>query len=106
MNALRRIRAIAQKEARQLARDRLTVAMVVGIPMLQILLFGYAINMDVRNLRAGVADQAGTALSRELVGDLQAGQVLRFVTEAPTPVPCSSNCIARVHSIIPALPAE
>ncbi len=85
MNALRRIRAIAQKEARQLARDRLTVAMVVGIPMLQILLFGYAINMDVRNLRAGVADQAGTALSRELVGDLQAGQVLRFVTEAPTP---------------------
>ena len=85
MNALRRISAIAGKEMRQLARDRLTLGMVIGIPMLQILLFGYAINMDVRNLRAGVADEAGTALSRQLVGDMQAGQVVRFVVQVPTP---------------------
>ncbi|MGD1976488.1 MAG: ABC transporter permease [Gammaproteobacteria bacterium] len=85
MKALRRIGAIAGKEMRQLARDRLTLGMVIGIPMLQILLFGYAINMDVRNLRAGVADEAGTALSRQLVGDMQAGQVVRFVVQVPTP---------------------
>jgi ABC-2 type transport system permease protein len=85
MKVLRRIRAIAGKETRQLARDRLTLGMVIGIPMLQILLFGYAINMDVRNLRAGVADEAGTALSRQLVGDMQAGQVVRFVVQTLTP---------------------
>lgn len=85
MMALRRIRAIAGKEARQLVRDRLTLGMVVGIPMLQILLFGYAINMDVRNLRAGVSDQAGTTLSRQLISDLQAGQVVRFVSQVSTP---------------------
>ena len=81
MKSLRRIRAVAGKEARQLARDRLTLAMVIGIPMLQILLFGYAINMDVRHLRAGVADEAGTALSRQVAGDLQASQVVRFVLQ-------------------------
>lgn len=85
MKALRRIRAIAGKEARQLARDRLTLGMVIGIPMLQILLFGYAINMDVRHLRAGVADEANTTLSRQLVEDMQAGQVVRFVLQSQGP---------------------
>jgi ABC-2 type transport system permease protein len=75
---LRRIRAIAAKEIRQLRRDRLTIGMVVGIPLIQILLFGYAINLDVRGLRAAVADQADTARSRALVADLRATQVLRF----------------------------
>lgn len=50
MSAVRRIRAIAQKEFRQLARDRLTFAMVIGIPLILITLFGYAINLDVRGL--------------------------------------------------------
>lgn len=67
---------MAGKEVRQLRRDRLTVGMVVGVPLLQILLFGYAINLDVRHLRGGIADQAGTAMSRQLVMDVQASQVL------------------------------
>ena len=45
--------------------------MIVGIPVMQMLLFGYAINTDVRNLRAAVADQASTHLSREFVADLR-----------------------------------
>lgn len=73
---LRRIIAMTGKEVRQLRRDRLTVGMVIGVPLLQILLFGYAINLDVRDLRGGIADQAGTAMSRQLVMDVQASQVL------------------------------
>ncbi len=38
--------------------------MIVGCRSMQLLLFGYAINTDVRHLRAGVADQADTQLSR------------------------------------------
>jgi ABC-2 type transport system permease protein len=76
MKSLRRIRAIAQKEVRQLRRDRLTIGMVIGIPLIQILLFGFAINLDVRGLSAAVADEAGTAASRALVADLRATQVL------------------------------
>jgi ABC-2 type transport system permease protein len=72
------IHAIALKEIRQLRRDRLTFGMIIGIPLMQMLLFGYAINFDVRNLRAGVLDEANTTASRALIADLQASGVARF----------------------------
>lgn len=43
---LRRLWAIMLKELRQLRRDRITLAMIVGIPVMQLLLFGYAINLN------------------------------------------------------------
>jgi len=67
-----------RKELRQLKRDRLTFAMIVGIPIMQMLLFGYAINTDVRNLAAAVADQAESHLSRQFIADLGQTQVLDF----------------------------
>jgi ABC-2 type transport system permease protein len=76
---LDRISAVMVKEVRQLARDRLTFGMIVGIPLMQMLLFGYAINFDVRSLRAAVVDDAGTSLSRRYVADLQASGVVEFV---------------------------
>ncbi len=76
---LDRIGAVMVKEVRQLARDRLTFGMIVGIPLMQMLLFGYAINFDVRSLRAAVVDDAGTSLSRRFIADLQASGVVEFV---------------------------
>lgn len=84
MNSLSRLGAIIKKEVRQLRRDRLTFGMVFGLPIIQILLFGYAINTDVRHLRAAVADQANTHLSRELVANIGATQVVDFIHEATT----------------------
>jgi ABC-2 type transport system permease protein len=78
-----RVLAIASKEVRQLRRDRLTGAMIVGIPLIQILIFGYGINFDVRHIRAGVSDYANTSASRALVSQLQASQVVDFVARAP-----------------------
>lgn len=74
-----------RKELRQLKRDRITVAMIVGIPIGQMLLFGYAINTDVRNLKSAVANQANTQLSRQFVAELRETQVLdfRFSVESP-----------------------
>jgi ABC-2 type transport system permease protein len=54
------------KEVAQLRRDRFTVAMMVGIPALQLVLFGYAIQMDVRHQKLVVLDQAQTQESRLL----------------------------------------
>jgi ABC-2 type transport system permease protein len=76
MEALQRIFAIVLKEVRQLRRDRLSFGMIVGIPVMQLLLFGYAINTDVRHLSAGLADLSGTAASRQLVMDLANTQVI------------------------------
>ena len=81
----RQIFAVMVKELRQMARDRMTVAMMLGIPTLQLLLFGYAINLDVRNLPAAVADMADSGGSRALVQDLFATGVIRPVAGARTP---------------------
>lgn len=83
-NFLSRTLAIAAKEVVQLRRDRLTFGMIIGIPALQLLLFGYAINTDVRHLSAGVADQAGTRRARELVAAVEASQVADVVARAAT----------------------
>jgi ABC-2 type transport system permease protein len=74
--SLRRLASIVVKELRQLRRDRLTFAMIVGIPAMQLILFGYAINLDVRNLQTAVLDQAHTARSRELVAQMGATGVI------------------------------
>ena len=74
-----RILAVMLKELRQLSRDRLTFGMIVGIPLMQMLLFGYAINFDVRGIRAAVVDEADTSHSRALIADLGATGVVRFL---------------------------
>jgi ABC-2 type transport system permease protein len=81
---LERLAAVAAKEVRQLARDRITIGLIVGIPAIQLLLFGYAINFDVRGVGTVVLDQARSSLSRRLVGDLGATQVLGEIRQART----------------------
>jgi ABC-2 type transport system permease protein len=76
MKALQRILAVVMKEVRQLRRDRLTFAMIIGIPTMQLLLFGYAINFDVRHLSAGVADLSASAASRQYVMEMAHAQVI------------------------------
>lgn len=85
MTSISRLLAVMRKEFLQLKRDRLTFAMIVGVPVMQMLLFGYAINTDVRNLASAVADQSGTHLSRQFVADLGQTQVLdmRYTVETP-----------------------
>ncbi len=82
MKSLQRIFAIIRKEVRQLRRDRLTFGMIVGIPVIQLLMFGYAINMDVRHLDAAVVDLAGTSASRQIVMDLSQSQIVRVIAQA------------------------
>jgi ABC-2 type transport system permease protein len=81
----RRLSAVMLKEVRQLRRDRITLAMVLGIPVFQLILFGYAINMNLRGLAAGIADQANSAASRALVMDMVASGVIAPRLAATSP---------------------
>jgi drug efflux transport system permease protein len=65
--SLRKIRAIATKELRQSARDPLSLAMLLGLPALMLVLYGYAINFDVRHVALAVQDLDMSPESRELV---------------------------------------
>ncbi|MCL1059367.1 ABC transporter permease [Shewanella gelidimarina] len=78
MKALYRIQAIVSKELIQLKRDRMTFGMVIMIPLIQLMLFGFAINTNIRDIPVGVIDQSQTALSRVLVQTVRATQVVKF----------------------------
>ena len=72
MNLKLRALVIAKKELIQLRRDRMTLAMTIALPIVQLLLFGYAINTDVRHIATLVYDQDRTAQSRDLARSMEA----------------------------------
>jgi ABC-2 type transport system permease protein len=73
-SAPERIRAVLLKEVIQMRRDRLTFAMIVGIPIIQLVLFGYAINSDPKRLPTAmvVADEGPVA--RAIVAGMQTSE--------------------------------
>jgi ABC-2 type transport system permease protein len=64
---MRKTLAVGRKELRQIARDRRTLLILLFVPALFLLLYGYALNFDIRNIRLAVEDRDRTATSRELV---------------------------------------
>src|SRR2546427_11266146 len=64
---MRKVLAVALKEMRQASRDPLTLALLLGIPAAMLLLYGYALNFDVRHVALAVQDRDGSAGSRELI---------------------------------------
>jgi len=70
--SLQRLMAMFVKEFIQLRRDRPTFAMIVGIPLMQLLLFGFAINTDPKHLPTALLVQDDGPFARALVGALGA----------------------------------
>ena len=66
-----RMMAVLAKEFTQLVRDRLTYAMIIGVPVFQLLLFGYAINTDPKHLPTAVLVQDQGQFARSVIGSLQ-----------------------------------
>jgi ABC-2 type transport system permease protein len=65
---LTRTAMMAWKEFIQIGRDARTLTVVIVMPLLLLMIYGYAINLDVKHLRLGVFDQDRTPASRDLVG--------------------------------------
>jgi ABC-2 type transport system permease protein len=64
---MRKTLAVAIKELRQVARDPLSLGMLLGIPGLMLLLYGYAVNFDVRHVALAVQDRDHSQASRDLI---------------------------------------
>ncbi len=71
---MRRLRALLIKEFIQMRRDRLTFAMMIGLPIVQLLVFGFAINTDVKHLPTAVYDQSMQQDSRDFLAALTASE--------------------------------
>ncbi len=75
--------SIVRKEFLQLKRDRVTFAMIVGIPILQMALFGYAINTDPKHLDTAIISADNTDITRSFVWAMKNSKYFKFVGELP-----------------------
>ncbi len=78
----RRFWAVVAKEFIQMRRDRLTFGMMVGIPMIQLILFGYAINSDPKHLPTAVYSADNSVFSRTIVWGLHNSSYFDITREA------------------------
>lgn len=83
--SLLRVRVLIQKELRQLFRDPKTKRLIFAAPIIQLLLFGYAVNTDVRNVATVVVDQDRTAESRLLLETITASGYFQIVEAGEDP---------------------
>lgn len=83
MRAGGRVRAVAVKEFRQMGRDRRTLMILLFVPALVLLLYGYALNFDIRNVRLALQDSDRSAASRELVSAFVNSGYFDLVGEVP-----------------------
>jgi len=79
-----RLGAMLAKEFVQMRRDRITFAMMLGIPIIQLVLFGYAINTDPKRLDAALLATGQDHYSRAIVSALEVSNYYRFVARPKT----------------------
>ena len=102
--SLRKIVAIAVKELRQASRDPLSLAMLLGLPTMMLVLYGYAINFDVRHVPLAVEDRDKSAPSRELVASFVNSTYFDLVSDLPAGADLgrlTERRIARAVLVIP-----
>ncbi len=76
--SLARLKAVLVKEFIQMRRDRITFAMMLGVPIMQLVLFGFAINSDPKRLPAAIVDMDGGHYARAIVTALETSGYYRF----------------------------
>jgi ABC-2 type transport system permease protein len=80
-----RVAAVMIKEFKQLTRDRLTYALMLGLPVIQLLLFGYAINTEPRHLPTAVLVQEDSVFARSIVSALHHSAYFDLAAQARSP---------------------
>ena len=81
MRLMRTVLALVKKEFRQVFRDRIMLRVIFVMPIIQLLVLGYAVDTDVKNIYTAVYDYDRSQLSREFARSLSAGGY--FITDSP-----------------------
>ena len=82
---MRKALAVGRKELRQIVRDRRTLMILLFFPAFVLVMFGYALNFDIRNIALATDDRDGTSESRELTSAFVNSGYFDFVAAARTP---------------------
>ena len=102
---MRSMLAVANKELRQISRDRRTLMILLFVPAMFLLLYGYALNFDIRNIALAVDDRDRSSHSRELVSAFVNSGYFHMVEEVRTTEQLHrlfDRNIARAALVIPA----
>jgi len=75
----RRTIAIIKKEVRQLLRDKRLLAVIFSFPVMLLIMFGYAVNFDVKNIKIAIYDQDKSVLSRDFIESLSNSEYFQIV---------------------------
>ncbi|NUQ71652.1 MAG: ABC transporter permease [Chthonomonadales bacterium] len=76
---MQRVIELVRKEFRQLRRDRQMMPMMLVAPVIQLIVFAFAISTDIRNLPVAVCDMDRTASSRDLIRELTSSEYFRLI---------------------------
>ena len=94
-----------RKEFIQMRRDRLTLGIMFGIPVIQLLMFGFAIQTDVRHIPTVVLDESRTPASRDIIAALEntgSFRIVAYVNDRPSIDAAFSRGAAQAGILVPA----
>lgn len=97
----RSLRAVMIKELRQTFRDRRMASILILAPVLQLILLGYAVDLDVDRIPTAICDRDHTPLSRRLAEGLTADGTLKWVLSTEEPVRTMEQGLAQVVVVLP-----
>ncbi len=101
---MRRLFAVVVKELRQIGRDPLSLIMLIWLPSFLLVVFGFAVNFDVRHVRLAVQDRDRSPRSRELVASFTHSTYFDLVASAEPGTPLerlTEHGVARAILVIP-----
>lgn len=75
-----RLFAVIAKEFIQMRRDKATFAMIIGIPLMQLILFGFAINTNPRHLPTAIVNPDQSEFSRRILMGMENSTYFRFIS--------------------------
>ena len=101
-----RLHALLVKEFIQMRRDRITFGMMLGVPIIQLLLFGFAINTDPKQLPAALVATAHDRYARSLVSSLEMTGYYRFVRVAATAAEAEAMMAAGEVAFVVTIPSD
>ena len=81
--SLRRVLAMMRKEVIQIYRDPLSLLVIFAMPVVQLVIYGYGVNLDIKHIPLCVYDQDGTQFSQDLLKRFQATDYFSIVHIAP-----------------------
>ena len=82
---MRQFIAFVKKEFYHIFRDRRTMLILLGMPVVQIILFGFAISTEVKNVRLAVLDPSNDVVTRKIIDRLDASEYFTVTTRFHSP---------------------